>query len=298
MAQEVVLTCAVTGSHQNFHNHPNFPITPKQIAESALEAHRAGAAVVHLHVRHPDGKPSGDPAHYREVVERIRDSGSKVLINLTTGWGGRYVPSAADPARGGPGTTLTTPEIRVRHVEELRPDICTLDMGSANFGNQVFINSYDHLKEMARRIKEAGVKPELEVFEPGHIMLSNEFIKQGLIEEPPLFQFCLGISYATPAVPDAIPFFRSLIPQNAKWAAFGISRWEFNMVAAAVNQGGYTRVGLEDNLYLNKGEWASNAQLVEKAVKIIRDLGADVVEPDRAAELLDLAPRTQSKPKR
>ena len=298
MAQEVVVTCAVTGSHQNFHKHPNFPITPKQIAASCLEARAAGAAVVHIHVRDPEtGAARGDPELYREVVERIRDSGSDVLINLTTGWGGRYVPSAENPRQADDSvSTLTTPEIRVRHIEELRPDICSLDVGTMNFGPQVFMNTLDHLRVMAQHIKDAGVKPELEVFEPGHILLANQLIKEGLVETPTLFQFCLGILYSTPATPEAISFFKTLIPRDAKWAAFGISRWEFQTVAAAVHGGGYVRVGLEDNIYVNKGEFGTNGDLVEKAVKIIRDVGAEPVEPERAAELLELPQRGQSAP--
>ena len=184
----------------NFHKHPNFPITPKQIAEACIEARQAGAAVAHIHVRDPEtGDRSADPAHFREVVERIRDSGSDILINLTTGEGGRFVPSENDPRVAGEGTTLNPPEVRVRHVIELRPDICTLDMGTMNFGEHVFMNTPGHLRRMAGLIKDAGVKPELEVFEAGHIRLANEFIEQGLIESPPLFQLCLGIAYGAPA---------------------------------------------------------------------------------------------------
>ncbi len=296
MAQETVVTCAVTGSHRNFHNHPNFPITPKQIADACLEARAAGAAVVHIHVRDPEtGMPTGDPALFREVVERIRDSGSDVLINLTTGEGGRYIPSDANPAVGGGDTTLKSPEERVRHILELRPDICSLDVGTMNFGEQVFMNTPAHLRIMAKAIKDAGVKPELEVFEPGHIMLAKQLIKEGLIETPAVFQLCLGISYGTPATPDAVSFMKSLLPEGSKWAAFAISRGEFATVASAVNHGGYVRVGLEDNLYLSKGVFATNGQLVEKAVRIMRELDAEPVEPARAAELLQLAPRTQSK---
>ena len=298
MAQEVVVTCSVTGSHQNFHKHPNFPITPKQIAASCLEARAAGSAIVHVHVRDPEtGASRGDPALYREVVERVRDSGSDVLINLTSGWGGRYVPSADNPRHADDSvSTLTTPEIRVRHIEELRPDICSLDVGTTNAGPQVFMNTLDHLRIMATRIRDAGVKPELEVFEPGHILLANQLIEEGLVVGPPLFQFCLGILYSTPATPEAIAFFKTLIPRDAKWAAFSISRWAFHIVASAVHAGGYVRIGLEDNLFLSKGVYASNGDLVEKAVKIIRDVGAEPVEPKRAAELLDLPGRGQSAP--
>jgi len=297
VAQEVIVTCAVTGSHQNFHKHPNFPITPEQIARECLEARAAGAAVVHIHVRDPEtGAPSGDPALYAEVVARIRDAGSDVLINLTTGEGARYAPSEENPAVGGPGTTIRRPELRLRHVEDLRPDICTLDVGTFNFGENVFMNTPAHLRIMAKTIKELGVRPEIEVFEPGQVMFARTLIAEGLVEAPPMFQICLGIPHASPATPEVMTVMRNLLPENANWAGFGISRWEFPMVAQAVTLGGHVRVGLEDNLYLAKGEFGSNAQLVEKGVRIVRELGADVVEPARAAEILDLAPRGQSEP--
>ena len=293
MARETIVTCAVTGGHQNFHNHPNFPITPKQIAESAIEARKAGAAVAHIHVREPDGSRSGNPEYFREVVERIRDADCDVLINLTTGEGGRYVPSEEDPQVGGPGTSLSTPEVRVRHVLDLRPDICTLDVATMNFGEAVFMNTPAHLRRMAELIKDAGVKPEIEVFEPGHIRLAVDMIKNGYIESPPRFQLCLGIPWGSPATPQMVQVMHSMLPGDANWAAFGISRWEFPVVAEVVNNGGHVRVGLEDNLYLTKGEFASNGQLVEKAVRIMRELDAEPVEPERAAEMLDLLPRAQ-----
>ena len=297
MAREVMVTCAVTGGHDNHHKHPDFPITPKQIADACLDARKAGAAVCHIHVRDPQtGQRSGDPALFREVVERIRDSGSDMLINLTTGEGARYVPSDENPAVGGPGSTVKSPRERLRHVEELRPDICTLDVGTFNFGENVFMNTPAHLREMATIIKDCGVKPEIEVMELGHIRFAHHLIEQGLIEAPPMFQVCLGIPWAAPATPQVLALMQSMLPDNARWAAFGISRWEFPIVAEAVNHGGHVRVGLEDNLYLGKGEFASNAQLVEKAVRIIRELDGEPVEPARAAEMLDLPPRGQSAP--
>ncbi len=292
MSREIIVTCAVTGSHQNFQRHPDYPVTPKQIAASCLEARQAGAAIVHVHVRDPDtGAASGDVALYREVVERIRDSGSDLLINLTTGFGSRFAPGEDDPRVAGPGTTLLPPEERVRHVEELRPEICSLDVGTFNFGAMVFMNTPDHLRRMADRIRAAGVKPEVEVFEPGHIVFATELIGEGRIDAPPMFQLCLGIPYASPATGEAMAFMRGLLPENARWSAFGISRHEFPMVGEAIEQGGNVRVGLEDNLYLAKGETATNAQLVEKAVGIIRDRGAEPAEPARAREILDLDPR-------
>ena len=295
MTREVIVTCAVTGSHQNFHKHPDFPVTPAQIAQSCMDARKAGAAVVHVHVRDPStGAPSGDPALYREVVERIRDQGSDVLINLTTGEGGRYAPDPDDPARGGPGTTLRRPELRVRHVLELRPDICSLDVGTANFNEHVFMNTPGHLRVMAEAIRDAGVKPEMEVFELGHVRFACRLIEEGYIDEPPMFQICLGIPWAAPATPEVMALMRDQLPPGAVWAGFGISRFEFPMVAQAVTLGGHVRVGLEDNLYLSKGEFATNATLVEKAVRIIRELGAEPAEPRRAAEILALSPRRQT----
>lgn len=295
MTQEVIVTCAVTGSHQNFHNNPNVPITPAQIAQSCLEARQAGAAVVHIHVRDPEtGAASGDPDLYREVVERVRDAGSDVLINLTTGEGGRYAPDPDDPARGGPGTTLRRPELRVRHVAELRPDMCSLDVGTANFNEHVFMNTPAHLRAMAEVIKDSRVKPEMEVFELGHVRFAYRLIEEGYIDAPPMFQICLGIPWAAPATPEVMTVMRNQLPNGAVWAGFGISRFEFPMVAQAVTLGGHVRVGLEDNLYLSRGEPASNASLVEKAVRIIRELGAEPVEPKRAADILELPPRTQS----
>ncbi len=289
MNQEVILTCAVTGGHNNFDKHPNYPITPEQIAISCLEARAAGAAIVHIHVRDPQtGARSGDPALYREVVERIRDRGSDVIINMTTSEGARFTPGAEDARVGGSGTTLVQPLERLAHIEQLRPEICTLDVGTFNFGEVIFVNTPEHLRIMAKRIKELGIKPEIEVFEAGHIMFAHQLIKMGLIEQPPLFQICLGIPHAAPAKPEVLSLFRSLLPQNANWSAFGISRWEFPIVAQTVAHGGNVRVGLEDNLYLCKDTFASNAQLVEKAVDIIRQLNVDVVEPARAREILDL----------
>ncbi len=291
MSRDVIITCAVTGSHQNFHKHPDYPITPQQIAAACLEARQAGAAIVHVHVRDPEtGVPVGDTALYREVVERIRDAGSDILINLTTGYGGRFAPSEDDPRQAGPGTSLIAPEARVAHVEELKPEICSLDVGTFNFGASVFMNTPEHLRIMAARIKAAGVKPEIEVFEPGHIIFANQMIEEGLIEDPPMFQLCLGILYASPATSEAITFLSSLLPEGARWSAFGVSRQQFPMAAEAVAQGGNLRVGLEDNLYLGKGEFASNGQLVEKAAQIVREAGGEPAEPARAREILGLAP--------
>ena len=289
MSQEVILTCAVSGGHANHGKHPDYPITPKQIAESCINARKAGAAIAHIHVRDPEtGMRSGDPALYREVVQRIKDADCDVLINLTTSEGARFAPGPEDAGVGGPGTTLIQPLERLRHIEELRPDICTLDVGTFNFGETIFMNTPSHLRIMAQRIRELGVKPEMEVFESGHVMFAHKLIDEGLIAGDPMFQVCLGIPHASPATAQMLQTLTSLLPGNANWAAFGISRWEFRILAQAVCLGGHARVGLEDNLYLSKGEFATNEKLVEKAVRIIRELDADVVEPARAAQILGI----------
>ena len=287
MSNEAILTCAVTGAHNNQDKHPDYPITPAQIANNCIDAAKAGAAIVHIHVRDPEtGIRSGDLALFREVVERIRDSGSEVLINLTTSEGARFNPGEVDAKVGGPGTTLVQPLERLRHIEELRPDICTLDVGTLNFGESVFVNTPAHLRIMAGRIQQLGVKPEIEVFEPGHIMFAHRLIEEGLIDGNPMFQLCLGIPHASPATPEILSVMKNLLPANSNWGAFGISRHEFGILAQSAVQGGNCRVGLEDNLYLSKGVFASNVQLVERAVRIIREVGREPATPAQAAERL------------
>jgi len=291
MNRKVIISCAVTGSADSPGKNPAVPVTPQQIAESCVDAAKAGAAVVHIHVRDPKTtKPSMELAHYREVVERIRASGTDVLINLTTGPGARFEHDREDPSKMGAASTLRGPEDRVRHVKELRPDICSLDMGSLNMGNRVFINTPDHLQKMAVAIREAGVLPELEVFETGHLLLAKKFIEQGHVKGPGMFQICLGISWGQPATPEAMTYMRNLLPPGSPWFAFGISLYQFPMVAQTVLLGGHVRVGLEDNLYLARGKLApSNAALVEKAGRIIEELGDHVATPNEAREILSLS---------
>jgi len=290
MQRKVIISCAVTGSADSPGKNPAVPVTPAQIAQSSIDAAKAGAAVVHIHVRNPQTtKPSIDGALYREVVERIRASGTDVLINLTTGPGARFVPDAEDPMKAGPGSSMALPAARVRHVIELRPDICSLDMGSLNMGSRVFINTPEHLQAMALAIRDIGVLPELEVFETGHLLLAKRMIETGHIKPPGMFQLCLGISWGQPATPEAMTYMRNLLPAGSPWFAFGISLHQFPMVAQAVLLGGHVRVGLEDNLYLAKGKLApSNAALVEKAAHIIETLGDNVASPDEAREILGL----------
>jgi uncharacterized protein (DUF849 family) len=289
MNDEVIITCAVTGAGDSVGVHPAIPVTPEEIANAAIEAAKAGAAIAHIHVRDVEtGKGGRDRASFREVVERVRESDTDVVINLTTGMGGDYIPSEADPAVAAPESDYVTPEERVLHVEELRPEICSLDCGSMNFGPGLALNTIDHLRVMAEHIKNCGVKPEIEAFELGHIWLAKQLIKEGIIDEPPLFQLCLGIPWGAEANAQTLLAMRDMLPEGANWAAFGIARTQFPMVAQAMLLGGHVRVGLEDNLYLERGVFASNGQLVEKAVKIVETLGARVLSPQEAREKFGL----------
>jgi uncharacterized protein (DUF849 family) len=287
---KTILSCAVTGGAETTKKNPAVPVTPEQIAQSVIDAANAGASIAHIHVRDPKtGLASQNVEYYRQVVERVRGARCQIVINLTTGPGSRFVPSEENPAVGGPGTTMTAPLERVRHVVELRPDICSLDVGSMNFGETGFVNTPHHLRIMAKAIADAGVKPELEVFEPGHVMLARRMIEDGHIARPALFQICLGIPWGAPATAESMMFMRGLLPPDAMWASFGISRMQFPMVAQAVILGGHVRVGLEDNLYLEPGVLApGNGPLVERAVQIVRLLGAEVATPAEARSILGL----------
>jgi uncharacterized protein (DUF849 family) len=290
MQRKVMISCAVTGSADSVGKNPAVPVTPEQIATSAIDAAKAGAAIVHIHVRDPKTTlPSMDGALYAEVVDRIRSSGTDVVINLTTGPGGRFAPDPTDPMKPGPGTTLRTPRQRVQHVLDLRPEICSLDMGSMNMGANVFVNTPPILEAMAIDIRDAGVTPELEVFETGHLLLAKRMIETGHIKQPGMFQICLGIAWGQPASPEAMSYMRNLLPSGSQWFAFGISLHQFPMAAQAVLLGGHVRVGLEDNLYLERGRLApSNAALVAKAVKVIEILGSQVATPNDARAMLGL----------
>ena len=292
MNTEVIVSCAVTGAGDTVGKHPDIPITPEQIATAAIEAAKAGAAVAHCHVRDPEtGAPSRDTALYREVVERIRDSQVDVVINLTAGMGGDWYPLDDDPTVGGPGSDMVGPLERLAHVDEIRPEICSLDCGTLNFADGVYISTPTMLRTMAAKIRDCGVKPELEVFDTGHLRFANQLVAEGLVEGPPLYQICLGIPWGAPADTAAMKNMVDMLPEGAVWAGFGISRMEMPMVAQAVLLGGHVRVGLEDNLYLDRGVFASNAQLVERAVKIIELMGARAVTPAEAREKLKLRPR-------
>ncbi len=291
MNQEVIVTCAVTGSGETQDKHPDLPITPKQIADACVDAANAGAAIVHIHVRDPQtGAGARDHHLFNEVVDRVRNSSVDVVINLTTGMGGDYVVGDPVPTEPGEGTDFVHPLERVSHIDSLLPEICSLDCGTMNFGEggMLMINTPDHLRIAAQHIRSKGVKPELEVFDTGHVWLANQLLKEGLVDDPPLYQICLGIPYGAPATTEAMHNMRSMLPQNANWTAFGISRHQMPMVAQAVLLGGNVRVGLEDNLYLERGKFASNGQLVEKAVQIIEMLGAKIAGPQQAREKFEL----------
>ena len=289
------ITCAITGSGASQGVHPELPITPEQIANSAIEAARAGASIVHCHVREPEtGEPSRRVDLYRDVVDRIRASGENVIVNLTTGMGGDlYI--GLDGAANTPdeGSDLVGPDERIAHLHDTLPDICTLDCGSLNFGDGslVYVGTPDYLRIGAEKIRALGIKPELECFELGHLWFVNKLVEEGLIDDPPFVQVCLGIPWGAPATPRTMQTFADQMPPNAVWSGFAISRMEMPAVAQAMLMGGNVRVGLEDNLYISKGEFASNAQLVERAVTIVESLGGTVAGPDVARERLGLVKR-------
>ena len=291
MNNEVIVTCAVTGAGDTLGKHPEVPVTPEQISNAAIAAAKAGASVAHIHVRDPEtGLGSRDVNLFKEVVERIRDSETDVVINLTAGMGGDWVPSEENPSMPGPGTDMIGPEERLAHVKEIHPEICSLDCGTMNFGNgnEIYISPPGYLREMASMIQKWGVKPELEVFELGQIRFAKQMIKEGLINEPPMFQICLGIPWGAEQTVDSMKVMKDELPSNASWASFGIGRMQMPMAAAAVAMGGNVRVGLEDNLYLEKGVLASNDQLVTRVIEIIQRMGSRVLSPQETRDKLKL----------
>ena len=290
MNHNVIITCAVTGAGDTVGKHSGVPVTPECVAEAAIFAAQAGAAIVHVHVRDPKtGQGSRDVGLFRQAVGLIRQSDTDVVINLTAGMGGAWFPSDEDPAMPGPGTDNVGPDERLAHVEALQPEICSLDCGTMNFGdNEIYISTPQCLRREAELIQKWGVRPEMEVYDLGDIRFARQLIDEELIDSPPLFQICLGIPWGAPSDTDSMLALRNALPGGANWTGFGISRMEMPMVAQAVLLGGHVRVGLEDNLYLERGVLATNAQLVERAVQIIKSLGARVVGPDEAREQLGL----------
>lgn len=291
MNRKVIVTCAVTGAGDTTGKSEHVPITPEQIADNAIAAARAGASVVHIHVRDVEtGQGSRDVALYREVVRLVRESDVDPVINLTAGMGGDLILDPGEPTKLLPGTDLVSALERLAHVEELRPEICTIDCGSLNFGegSQVYISTPDMLREGAERIKELGVKPEMEIFDTGNLWFANIMVEEGLIAPPPLYQLCMGIPYGAPVNAGLLHAMVNMLPKGAEWTSFAIGRDQLPWVAQSVLLGGHVRVGLEDNLYLSKGVKATNAQLTERAIQIVHDLGASVATPDEAREILQL----------
>jgi uncharacterized protein (DUF849 family) len=289
--RDVIITCAITGAGDTAGKHPDLPITPEQIATSALEAAEAGAAIVHLHVRDPEtGRGTRDVSLYERAHRLVRDSNSDVIVNLTAGMGGDLMIGAPDPLDFDDGTDLVDGLERLAHVDAIRPDMCSLDCGSLNFGegSSVYVSTPDMLRDMAKRVREIGVKPELEIFDTGNLWFANRMIDEGLIDDPPWIQLCTGIPYGMPNDVGLLASLTRLLPARAEFTTFGISAMQMPWVAQAILLDGHVRVGLEDNLYLDRGVFASNAQLVEKARQIIELMGARVQSTDQARETLGL----------
>ena len=295
MNREVFVTCAVTGSGATQDRSREVPRSPAEIAESAIAAARAGAAIVHCHVRDPEtGAPSRDPALFREVTERIRDSETDVVLNLTAGMGGDLVLGGAEtPLPPGPGTDMAGAAERVAHVADCRPEICTLDCGTMNFAeaDYVMTNTPGMLRAMGRMMTEIGVKPEIEVFDTGHLWLAKRLLEEGVLEAPALVQLCMGVPWGAPNDLSTFLAMVQAVPDDWTFSAFSLGRDQMPFVAASVLSGGHVRVGLEDNLWRAKGVLASNAQLVEDAVTIIETMGARVIGPEEVRGRLGLVKR-------
>ena len=298
MNHDVIISCAVTGDDTKVTKSPHCAVTPEQIAATAFDAARAGGAIVHIHVRDPEtGGFSMETKYYREVVKRIRESRTDVIVNLTCGMGGYIVIGEHGlkdtPA---PGSDFVTQEERMKHIIELsreglyKPDIATLDCGSLNFGdsNRAYVSTPNYLRQGMQIAKDCGVKPELEIFDTGNLWFVKQCIKEGLIDSPALIQLCMGIPWGVPADTGHLLAMVNSLPPDAVWGSFAISRMQMPWVAQSVLLGGNVRVGLEDNLYLSKGVYASNAQLVEKARAIIEAMGARVLTPAQARERLKI----------
>jgi 3-dehydrocarnitine:acetyl-CoA trimethylamine transferase len=297
MNWDVFVTCAITGAGDTTAKSPHVPVTPQQIADSAIGAAKAGAAVVHIHVRNPEtGVGARDTELYAEAVERVRASGVDVVINLTAGMGGDLVLGSAEaPLPPNPdGTDMAGATERLDHVRTLLPEICTLDCGTMNFasgGDYIMVNTPSTLKEMARQVQELGVRPELEVFDTGHLVFVKEMIREGLLDDPVLIQLCMGIAYGAPDDITSLMAMVNLLPPDAVFSAFSIGRMQIPYVAMAALAGGNVRVGLEDNLYVGAGKLATNAELVARAVSIVEGLNARVMSAQAVRDKLKLVKR-------
>lgn len=292
MARKVVVTCALNGGHDPKVN-PAIPITPAQIAKATTEAARAGAAMVHLHVRDPKtGLGSMRFDLYKETVDRIRDAGCEAVLNLTAGAGALFFPSDDDPRIAAPGTNLSSTDVRIRHVEELRPDMASLPMGTVNRGGPVFLNSESFIEESLLRFRAAGVKPELDVMDAGQIISARSLIDGGFVDRPPVFQFCLGWPASAPATPESIAYMKGLLPEDAIWQAFGRGLGCFPVAAMSILHGGNVRIGLEDTSWIAEGRLApSNTALIDKTLDLIATLGAEPATPAEARGILALPDR-------
>jgi uncharacterized protein (DUF849 family) len=293
MKRKVLLTCAITGNAPFNPDHPGFPVTPGEIAASVIESARAGASIAHIHVRDPEtGEGSRDVNLFREVVARVREAETDIVINLTAGLGAFFLPDPEDESRALPGSDVAGVDERIEHLVECLPEIASLDVTT---GNQVegsmefvYLNTTRTLRAMAKRFQELGVKPELEAFSAGDVLFANQLVKEGLVDGTPLYQFVLGVLWGAPADTETMIYMRNLLPENRSWAALGLGRMQFPIAAQSVLLGGHVRVGLEDNLYLERGVFASNGQLVERAVQIIDHLGCETATPAEAREMLQL----------
>ncbi len=291
---KVIITCAVTGNLTTPEQTPYLPITPQQIADACLGAADAGAAIVHIHVRDPlTGRPSMLVDHYVDVVQRIRARNSELILNITTGPGGRFVPSRDDPKVAAEGTTLMLPEKRVEHIAVLRPDICTLDLNTMNSGREVVINTPGNVRRMAKVIAEVGVKPEIELFDSGDIALMRDLLADGTLQGPVLCSFVMGVRYGFQPAPETVLYARELLPKDAEFTAIGIGKAAFTTVAQSYLAGGHVRVGLEDSVYLSRGQLAtSNAEMVAKARRIVEDLGGVIATTEEARRIVGLPPHS------
>lgn len=292
---KVIITCAVTGNLTTPEQTPHLPITPEQIAEACLGAADAGAAVVHIHVRDPKtGRPSMHTEYYVDVVQRIRARNPELILNITTGPGGRFVPSKDDPKVAAEGTTLLVPEKRVEHIAVLRPDICTLDLNTMNSGKEVVINTPENVRRMAKVITEAAVKPEIELFDSGDIALMSDLLADGTLKGPPLCSFVMGVRYGFQPCPETVLYARNMLPRDAEFTAIGIGKASFTSVAQSYLAGGHVRVGMEDAVYLSRGRLAtSNAEMVEKARRIVEDLGGTIATAREARRIIGLSERAR-----
>lgn len=292
--RKVILTCAVTGNAPVNPKYPyDYPVTPKQICETVIEAAKAGASIAHIHVRDPEtGEGSRDIDLFKETVSRIRDSGVNIVLNLTAGMGALFLPDPEDEGQALPESDMLNAAGRMEHVKDCLPEIASLDITT---GNQmeggfeyVYLNTTRTLKEMARLFQLYGVKPELEAFQAGDVLFGNHLVKEGLIDGVPMYQFVLGVKWASPATAETMIYLKGLLPKNVEWCSFGIGRQQMPMMAQSVLLGGNVRVGLEDNLYMERGVFATNGGLVERACSIIENLGEAVATPDEAREILGL----------